>query len=225
MKMCAFSQSVYAYCAYGHTKIGPECSFPFYIPENYRSFVCILGLFSWTHTRKMSFRKLFWFSIFLFFVVSVEPVKIRAEDGQRKRVIFCTNIENNNDPTIASLWVEHCTHAWGRHNWLRACEFCEELTDHIQIGNLTFHRIGVDLTHIPSLVRFFDIPYFEYPGAFFCVRYYHSVIFRDYVRLYGENCLRIDTQPRNLNGNQIYRGREQKKKETVSERVRENQIK
>lgn len=124
---------------------------------------------------------------------------------------FCTNIENN-EPSIAALWIElysyACVGVWVGDEWVKEQK---KLTDHIQIGNLTFHRIGVYLTHIPSLVRFFDISYFEYPGAFFCVRYYHSMIFRYDVRLYGENGLGIDTQPRNLNGNKLYGGQESKK--------------
>lgn len=62
----------------------------------------------------------------------------------------------------------------------------------------TFIEIEIKLFRIPSLVRFLDISYFQYPSSFFWMDDNHSMIFCYYMSLYGQYRLRIDTQPSDL---------------------------
>lgn len=57
-------------------------------------------------------------------------------------------------------------------------------TNNIEESNLISHGISVHLAHVPSLIGFFDIFYPKHPLASLHVRYGHSMILGDHVRLY-----------------------------------------
>jgi len=59
------------------------------------------------------------------------------------------------------------------------------LTNNIQKSQLTFHRVRVDLTHVPSLVRLSYLLDVYVPRPVVRVRHADPVIFRDHVVMDG----------------------------------------
>lgn len=73
-----------------------------------------------------------------------------------------------------------------------------KLTHDIQEAYLIAHRVGIDLAHVPALVRLFDVLYPQHPLAALDVRYRHPVVLGDHVRLNRQNRLRVHPQPGDL---------------------------
>lgn len=73
-----------------------------------------------------------------------------------------------------------------------------KLTHDVQEAYLIAHRVGIDLAHVPALVRLFDVLYTQHPLAALDVRYRHPVVLGDHVRLNRQNRLRVHPQPGDL---------------------------
>ena len=76
--------------------------------------------------------------------------------------------------------------------------FTPQLTYNVKVTNLTLHRVGVDLTHIPALIGLAHFPYVEVPSLELAVGHPDSVVLRDYVIMYRKNGLCVHSQPRHL---------------------------
>lgn len=63
---------------------------------------------------------------------------------------------------------------------------------------MTFHWIGIDLTHVPSLVRGFHLFDVQKPRFMLAVCNSDSMVFRNDVILYGQYRLRVHPQPGHL---------------------------
>lgn len=65
------------------------------------------------------------------------------------------------------------------------------LTNNIQESQLTFHRIRVDLTHVPSFIGLPQLLDVYVPRPVVRVRNADPVIFRDHVVVYSQYGLRV----------------------------------
>lgn len=72
------------------------------------------------------------------------------------------------------------------------------LTDNVQKAQLTFHRVRVDLAHVPSLVGLPHLLDVYVPRPVVRVRHADPMVFRDHVIVDGQYGLRVDTQPGHL---------------------------
>lgn len=73
-----------------------------------------------------------------------------------------------------------------------------KLTNYVKKSHLTFHWIGVDLAHVPSLVRCFHLFDVQEPRFMLAMGYSYSMVFRNDVILYGQDRLRVHPQPGHL---------------------------
>lgn len=74
----------------------------------------------------------------------------------------------------------------------------DALTNYIKISSLALHGIGIDLTHVPSTIRFSDLPYVKVPRTMIAVGHGDAMILRDHVTRDREDRLSVDSQPRHL---------------------------
>lgn len=72
------------------------------------------------------------------------------------------------------------------------------LTDNVQKAQLTFHRVCVDLAHVPSFVGLPHLLDVYVPRPVIRVRHADPMIFRDHVVVDGQYGLRVNTQPGHL---------------------------
>lgn len=74
----------------------------------------------------------------------------------------------------------------------------EHHTYDLQIPLTTSHWVSVNLTHVPSTVRFLHVFYVQVPRTVVVETKRNTWILCDYVVVYGEDCLRVDTYPSHL---------------------------
>lgn len=63
------------------------------------------------------------------------------------------------------------------------------LTDDFDVRCLAFHRVRINLTHVPASIRYAYILYVQSPYLLVAIRYSYPVIFCDHVLLNGQYCL------------------------------------
>lgn len=72
------------------------------------------------------------------------------------------------------------------------------LTDHLQVTQLTLHRVRVNLTHVPSSVGFLDVSDMKKPYPVIAVGDRDSMVLRDHVTVNGQYGLGVHPQPSDL---------------------------
>jgi hypothetical protein len=77
-------------------------------------------------------------------------------------------------------------------------------TCYFKVPNLTLHGIGVDLAHVPTLVRRFDIFDSQLPQVTFSLNDWNSWISCHYTLIHWQNCLSFHFYPGNLKIQYLY---------------------
>lgn len=73
-----------------------------------------------------------------------------------------------------------------------------KLTDDVEVTDLTLHRVGVDLTHVPATIGLLHLLYMKKPGAVLAVAHAYPMVLRYHVTRYRQYRLRVDAQPCDL---------------------------
>lgn len=120
-------------------------------------------------------------TLYLYWIHGWKKTKLDQNVSHSIFLLSCYERKRKKDTSIITVWYR--------------------LTDNVHISKLCFRGDRVDLTHVPTVIFFFNIVYMEEPCSMLIVFIMCNAdawISGDYMIVNGQNCWLLKMYPRNL---------------------------